>query len=148
MLNTSSSSSNNLDNSLDQEDIINPAHDAKSTAHDFFDDDDGGVGGGGFEVYDNDNDNGEDNGAPFENGGGMSMSVSMGGGGVYEPFNPARRNERDLFMAMVGAGEEGGGEGGEAGEMFGYFDRDLLGKNWVGRPEHWKMRRKVLKKGE
>ena len=122
---------------LDPEDIINPTGD-DSGAHDFFDDDDGG-GGGGFDVYDGDIDNDGDNGAP-----GMSM-VAGGSGGAYESFDPSRGNERDMFMAMVGGGGEDGAD--EAGEMFGYFDKDLLGKNWVGRPEHWKMRRQVVKKG-
>ncbi|GAA5924910.1 hypothetical protein JCM1841_005365 [Sporobolomyces salmonicolor] len=75
---------------------------------------------------------------------GAGMGTGMGGAGgpafgAVEDFDPRRMpGERDLVMSM---GEDGGGD-----RLFDYFDTKLM-KNWAG-PEHWKMRRSAIKKGE
>lgn len=58
-----------------------------------------------------------------------------------EPFDPRRTGhgesgERDLVISTAGNGEQ----------MFDHFDSASI-KNWAG-PEHWKMRRVAVKKGE
>ncbi|ORY82924.1 condensin complex subunit 2/barren [Leucosporidium creatinivorum] len=108
-----------------------------------------GFGGGGV------NDGFDFGGGGEEYGGGggevdffaeeMAADASLGGGqglGGVEAFDPRRApGDRELVMAMDGAGA-GGGE-----QIFDYFDQKLGGKNWAG-PEHWKMRRVVAKKDE
>lgn len=120
--------------------MANPS-DAGGGGIDFFDDDemnDPGPdfdpsAGGGYYNPDDDH-NGDDDGEGGGPRGGSSRS------GQLEAFNPMRApNERDLVMAMVAS--SAGGEDGQ-GDLFDYFDRELLGKNWAG-PEHWKMKRRV-----
>ncbi|KAF7294486.1 Condensin complex subunit 2 [Mycena kentingensis (nom. inval.)] len=71
---------------------------------------------------------------------GSGLSAEQGGhagpGGMM-PFDP-RRPANELVMAMV----DGDGDNG----MMDQFDRNFS-KNWAG-PEHWKMRRVVLRKPE
>lgn len=98
-------------------------------------------GGGGDEgegMYGGNTDGADDffaseEGVYGQNGGGGR------GSGEMEDFDPRRSggDERDLVMSVDGSGEQ----------TFDYLDSALGNKNWAG-PEHWKMSRKVVRKGE
>ncbi|KAF7309641.1 Condensin complex subunit 2 [Mycena indigotica] len=70
------------------------------------------------------------------NGSGLMAEQGPSGSGTV-PFDP-RRPTNDLVMAMTDGDHEGG--------MMDYFDKNFS-KNWAG-PEHWKMRRVVIRKPE
>ncbi|KAJ7050519.1 condensin complex subunit 2/barren [Mycena amicta] len=71
------------------------------------------------------------------NGSGLSAEHGPSRPAGMVPFDP-RRPPNELVMAMT----DGDGEGG----MMDYFDKNFS-KNWAG-PEHWKMRRVVVRKPE
>nr|GAT42949.1 predicted protein [Mycena chlorophos] len=79
---------------------------------------------------------GDDFGAgPASNGSGLSAEHGPGGRAGTVPFDP-RRPPNELVMAMT----DGTGDGG----MMDLFDKNFS-KNWAG-PEHWKMRRVMVRK--
>jgi condensin complex subunit 2 len=110
---------------------------------DFFADDAGDDGGdfsGGFGGpsflggASNGADGGDDEHVSYDNGG---FSMTSAGFGTYNPS--LQPSGKDLILAMRGDDADDD----EAAGMFGYFDRQLVAKNWAG-PEHWKVRRAVV----
>ncbi|RUS23667.1 condensin complex subunit 2/barren [Jimgerdemannia flammicorona] len=77
---------------------------------------------------------GEDNGVSNADDDDSSIVV-VAAPGTAAPFDPAVKSlkEKDYMMAMAG----------EENEMFSYFDSAFM-RSWAG-PEHWKMRRAVVK---
>lgn len=77
---------------------------------------------------------GDDENVSHDNGGFSMTSVGFG------TYNPSLQpSGKDLILAM--RGEDADDD--DAAGMFGYFDRQLVAKNWAG-PEHWKVRRAVV----
>lgn len=102
-------------------------------------DDDGGDFSGGFggpsfiSGARNGGEGGEEH-VSYDNGG---FSMTSAGFGTYNPS--LQPSGKDLILAMRGDDADDD----EAAGMFGYFDRQLVAKNWAG-PEHWKVRRAVV----
>lgn len=108
---------------------------------DFFADDDGvddgltgGFGAPSFNASYGGEDGAGDESRSHDNGG---FSMTSAGFGTYNPS--LQPSGKDLILAM--RGEEADDD--DAAGMFGYFDRQLVAKNWAG-PEHWKVRRAVV----
>ncbi|CDZ98725.1 Chromosome condensation complex Condensin, subunit H [Phaffia rhodozyma] len=143
----SASSAATAASGVSYDDIENPDEPGSNAQHDFFDFDDdhngGGGGAGGDDFGGGQGDGYDEDGAVDEDGNPVGASGGSSGGGFgFEPFDPRRQpNEKDLVMAMVG-GEGREDSAGQGEEMFDYFDRQLLARNWAG-PEHWKTRRTV-----
>lgn len=117
--------------------ILNPVDDEAPLHNAHLADDEDDFGGAGEDVFAGvDFGGGGDEGAVdfFDDG---VEDGSGPGNGQVEDFDPRRLpGERDLVMSMDGNGEQ----------MFDYFDSALM-KNWAG-PEHWKMRRVAVRKGQ